>query len=136
MLPTMETVESYFQMLMAEMETLSLVPEAGTAPAIKALQQVGGGVPHRSSPTDGLPGVSKFEAQSKAANKERAARSDAGHSIGKPNARTSHEVWTGRKRVRGVNQKEKTKEKRLLASLQRVEMPNILVVENNKNNHR
>ena len=40
-LPTMDNVESYFQMLMAEMETLSLAPEGtnGT-PAVKALQSV------------------------------------------------------------------------------------------------
>ena len=31
-LPTMDNVESYFQMLMAEMETLSLVPEGTNGP--------------------------------------------------------------------------------------------------------
>ena len=59
-LPTMDNVESYFQMLMAEMETLSLVPEGGSNPSIKALQQVASGPPQRVTTTETFAGVCRF----------------------------------------------------------------------------
>ena len=56
----MDNVESYFQMLMAEMETLSLVPEGGSNPSIKALQQVASGPPQRVTTTETFAGRVPF----------------------------------------------------------------------------